>query len=479
MPNNLSLSVLLNITEFIGHFHPVLVHLPIGILLFALVLQWLSGIKKYATLRPAVSIAYLLGFVGAVLSCITGLLLADDGGYDEDTLSLHKWMGITVAVVSLVGYLLSKKQISSIIKTVTALVVFALLNITGHLGGTLTHGEGYLTNGWNKSSSDTIAINKKIIANVQEAKAYEDVVTPILQTKCYNCHNATKQKGGLRLDGKEWLLKGGKDGIVLVEGKPDESELYKRLLLDPLEKKHMPPKGKPQLNEKEIMLLHWWIANGASFDQPVRQLAQTPKEKAALTSLQSNQKSAKKAIPTVPAEPVAAAPADAISALRKAGVAVLPVAENSNYLSANFVSVKNVDDKTVALLEPVKQQLVWLKISGAALSEASLKTIAVCSNVITLSLDRTNLNDNGVGIISQMKRLQYLNLVGTQITEKGLAQLKSLPSLQHVYLYQTAVGKMDWNRLQKLLPKVTFDSGGYVVPSLNTDTIVVTKGNQL
>jgi uncharacterized membrane protein/mono/diheme cytochrome c family protein len=477
MPNNL-LSVLLNITEFIGHFHPVLVHLPIGILLFALALQWLSGIKRYNPLRPAVSIAYLFGFLGAVLSCITGLSLADNGGYDEDTLSLHKWMGISVASLSLVGYLISKKNVSNIIKTVAALVVFVLLNITGHLGGTLTHGEGYLTNGWSKSSSDTVAINKKIIANVQEAKAYEDVVTPILQNKCYNCHNATRQKGGLRLDGKEWLLKGGKDGIVLVAGKPDESEFYKRLLLDPLEKKHMPPKGKPQLTEKEIMLLHWWIVNGASFDQPVKQLVQNPKEKIALTSLQSDQKVAKKTIANIPSEPVEPASASAISALRNASVSILPVANNSNYLSANFVSVKNIDDKTVALLEPVKQQLVWLKISGAALSEASLKTIALCSNVTSLHLDRTNLTDNGIGIIAQMKKLQYLNLAGTQVTGKGVTQLKSLPSLQHVYLYQALVNKSDWNNLQQLMPKVVLDSGGYHVPSLDTDTIVVIKGNQ-
>jgi uncharacterized membrane protein/mono/diheme cytochrome c family protein len=473
MPNNFSPSVFLNITEFIGHFHPVLVHLPIGILLFAVGLQWLSGIKKYRSLRPAVSIAYFLGFTGAVLSSITGLSLADDGGYDEGTLALHKWMGISVAVLSLAGYFISKKQTGNIVKTITALVIFVLLNITGHLGGTLTHGEGYLTNAWNKSSSDTVAVTKKIIANVQEAKAYEDVVAPILQTKCYNCHNATKQKGGLRLDGKEWLLKGGKDGIVLAAGKPDESELYKRLLLDPLEEKHMPPKGKPQLNEKEIMLLHWWIASGASFDQPVKQLAQNPKERVALASLQNDQKSEKKAILIIPAEPVEPASPTALSALRDAGVTILPVAENNNYLSANFISVKKVDDKTVALLEAVKKQLVWLKISGAELSETSLKTVAACPNLINLSLDRTNINDNWIGIIEKMKKLQYLNLVGTQITEKGVAQLKSLPSLKHVYLYQTRVNKTEWRILQQLMPATMLDSGGYHVPALITDTVVV------
>ena len=50
-------------TEFIGHFHPVLVHLPIGILLLALLLQWLSGKEKYAGLESAIPIAYLAGSI--------------------------------------------------------------------------------------------------------------------------------------------------------------------------------------------------------------------------------------------------------------------------------------------------------------------------------------------------------------------------------------------------------------------------------
>ena len=97
-------------TEFIGHFHPVLVHLPIGILLLALLLQWLSHNEKYTALQPAIPIAYLAGSIAAILSCISGWLLASDGEYDETTLDLHRWMGISVAVIAATGYYFSYRK---------------------------------------------------------------------------------------------------------------------------------------------------------------------------------------------------------------------------------------------------------------------------------------------------------------------------------------------------------------------------------
>ena len=49
----------------------------------------------------------------------------------------------------------------------------------------------------------------------------------------------------------------------------------------------MPPKGKPQLNERQVNLLHWWIANGNSFDKKVNEIEQPDKIKTVLISLQS------------------------------------------------------------------------------------------------------------------------------------------------------------------------------------------------
>ena len=122
--------------EFFGRFHPVLVHLPIGLLLLALILQWLSRKEKYLAILPAISVSFLLGMICATVSCLSGWSLSLGGEYDEATLDLHKWFGISVAVFSLVGYFFSAKP-NSLLKNLLSFTTVVLIIITGHLGGTL------------------------------------------------------------------------------------------------------------------------------------------------------------------------------------------------------------------------------------------------------------------------------------------------------------------------------------------------------
>jgi uncharacterized membrane protein len=94
----------LSVIEFLGHFHPLLVHLPLGILLIALLLQWMSRKNKYASLIPAISVILLAGSCTAFASCITGYLLSISDDYDKSLVSWHMWMGISVTLVSLMLY---------------------------------------------------------------------------------------------------------------------------------------------------------------------------------------------------------------------------------------------------------------------------------------------------------------------------------------------------------------------------------------
>src|SRR3954462_499760 len=59
----------------------------------------------------------------------------------------------------------------------------------------------------------------------ERVKFFETQVRPLLAANCYECHGEKKQKGGLRLDSAEAVAKGGKNGAVLVAGKPGESKL--------------------------------------------------------------------------------------------------------------------------------------------------------------------------------------------------------------------------------------------------------------
>ncbi|HKH62380.1 MAG TPA: c-type cytochrome domain-containing protein [Flavitalea sp.] len=458
--------MLITISEFIGHLHPVLVHLPIGILMIACLLQWLSSKPRFSGLNQAISITILCGMLTAIAAGVSGFLLSSSGDYDEQLVSTHQWFGIVTAIGAVIFYLLHTRNASRIIRQSASIVLFLLIILTGHFGGSLTHGSDYLSL---TSTGGIDDIAQKPIPDVQQAMLYTDIVKPLLQRKCYGCHGKSKQKGGLRLDDSLRLFKGGKDGIVLIAGKADESEMIKRLLLPRNHEDHMPPKEKPQLNEREIAVLHWWIASGAPFHKKVQELPQTEKVKPALLSFQNT--GTEKEVPSdIPLKPVKQADEKAIEDLKKKGIVVLPVAQNSNYLMVSFVISDSIRDRDVSLLLPLQQQLVSLKLGNTAISDSALSVVSKCKNITKLQLDHTKITDAGLVNLKSMNNLQYLNLVGTNVTAQGLLALKGLKKLRSVYLYQTLIKPSEWDMIKKNFPDVHVDSGGYTVPIFESDT---------
>jgi len=61
---------------------------------------------------------------------------------------------------------------------------------------------------------------------------FETHVRPVLVERCYKCHSSTseKLKGGLKLDSREAMLKGGDTGPAIVPGNPDESRLVAAIM---------------------------------------------------------------------------------------------------------------------------------------------------------------------------------------------------------------------------------------------------------
>jgi uncharacterized membrane protein len=466
--------VLLSISEFIGHFHPLLVHLPIGILLTGILLQWLSYKEKYKLFQQAVPIVLLCGMISAVVSCITGYLLSISDDYDKTIVGWHQWMGIGVALSSLLLYLKVKNFRIPVNSKILAIGLLLLILVTGHLGGSLTHGSDYLTKPladiFGKDSVNNTVI--KPVPNVQEAYAYHDVIKPILQTKCYSCHGANKQKGKLRMDDSIMLLKGGKDGKVIEPGNAVGSEMIKRLLLPVDNEDHMPPKEKAQPSESQIVLLHWWISQGANFVKKVKDVNQSEKISLLLFALQKVNVTEKKPM-DIPEAGVGKADGSILEKMKVRGVNVLPVSQNSNYLMADFVTDKRINNEDLQLLLALKKQLIWLKLGRTNISDTNMTVIAQLRNLTWLNLQYTNITDKGLQAVQSLQNLQYLNLVGTKVTIQGILQLKKLKSLHSLYLYQTNISKADWPTLQNGFPKTQIDSGGYLVTMLPTDTIVV------
>ena len=404
--------------------------------------------------------------IGAIASGISGYMLSMADDYDRQLVNRHQWLGISTAIVAAIFYFLHRRNVSFKLRQWTSVILFLLIILTGHLGGSLTHGSDYLSlSGIDKPE----AIKQKPIPDVQQAVVYADIVQPILQSKCYSCHGRNKQKGGLRMDDSARLWKGGKDGIVLISGNADESEMIKRLLLARNHEDHMPPKEKPQLNEQQIAVLHWWISSGASLQKKVKDLEQTEKIKPILLSFQGTE-SEKKLLSDVPVDPVKKADEKAIRKLKERGVVVLPVSQNSNYLMASFVTADSITNRDIALLVPMQQQLVWLKLGNTGIGDSALAIISKFKNISRLQLDHTNITDDGMAYLPAMNNLQYLNLVGTKVTANGVLRLKNLKKLQSVYLYQTLIKSSEWNTLKNNFPASHIDTGGYAVPVFEGDT---------
>jgi Protein of unknown function (DUF1549)/Planctomycete cytochrome C len=94
---------------------------------------------------------------------------------------------------------------------------------------------------------------------------FEKSVRPVLVEKCLSCH-ADKAKGGLRLDTREAVLKGGRTGAAIVPGKPKDGLLPKAIQHTDKDLK-MPPTGK--LLPREVAALEKWIELGAPWPEKV------------------------------------------------------------------------------------------------------------------------------------------------------------------------------------------------------------------
>lgn len=464
------------IIEFLGHFHPLLVHLPIGILLLGIGFDVLSSRPNFGHLKPVISLTYGLGALSAWASCGSGYLLSLDGDYAVNALQQHQWSGIITAILGTLAWWMSFNA-SMATKTLRfrpffGVILFLSLSISGHLGGSLTHGENYLF-----ETTTAKKVKARVpIANVQEATVYAEVVAPIFAEKCETCHGAGKQKGKLRMDGIEFLKKGGKSKkpLFLDPSHPGDGLVLTRVQLPIEEDLHMPPKQKPQLNTDERTLLTWWIKSGASFDKKVKDLPQSDDVKKALARLQN----ATKPADTKPSDPYAsiqvkAADPSAIKVLNENHVLVLPVGQNSNLLSANFVNAGTITPELLQLLQPIREQLVWVRLSDAKLTDEALKVIGQLPNLTKLYLDHTPLSDNGLKHLSDLKHLQFLNLAGCTISAKGLLQLKALPKLQQVFLFECPIEPSEWVGLRQAFPHAVLDSGGYHLEKLVTDTAVL------
>ncbi|WP_439556213.1 c-type cytochrome domain-containing protein [Dyadobacter sp.] len=460
---------------FIGRFHPAIVHFPIGFLLIAAVLEVGRRWGKVNVSEGTVTFILFWSAVTATFACVAGYLLSLSGGYDADLLDNHMWKGIGVAVFAWAAWLVKSDRLSRSMPAGKVIYLPAILLATiltlsaGHDGGSVTHGAGYLTQYTPEPFRGLAglppmqekATEIKPITDVQQAVVYTDIVQPILEAKCVQCHSASKSKGDLRMDQLALLVKGGEGGPALVVGKGAESDMIKRCLLPENDDDHMPPKGKPQLTTDQIALLSWWIDQGAPADKKVSQLTVSEAVKPALASLGKSAPAgaAKSQESAVLSLKVPKANEKAIENLRKTGLIVNTLAQDQNLLEISAVNLPAFTDKHLELLTPVAQQITWLKLGGTQITDAALKQIAKFPNLSKLHLEHTIITDKGIAELKNLPYLEYLNIVDTKVGDAGLKTVAGMKSVKSVYIWQSAVTDSAVSQVSRQNPDLMVVSG--------------------
>lgn len=452
----------MDIEIFLGRFHPLIVHLPIGFILLAFLMTLWSKRSGKKSFHQAINFTLLLGALSAAAAALLGWLLAAGGGYDDSTLFWHRWLGLGVALVTFIAWLLKSGTIKSkpVLLSATLWVSVLLISITGHLGGVLTHGDNYLVQyapGFVRQAflPDSDGNEEVTLPSQPDSIAlFQHLIEPVLDKKCASCHSETKKKGGLILTSQEGIVNGGEQGEVLTAGNAYESELFQRVILPKSSKKFMPPKGEP-LTFGEIKLLEWWIDTGASFDGRLTENPLPDDMKALL--LRDFQVDASEK-PHYERAQVPEAPAGTLEKLAQAGFKTVPLSSDNHFLEVELVEKARGAEQFEALLE-VKEQITWLDVGGKGITDAALTVIGQLPNLTRLRVEQNAVTDEGIIELKKLRHLEYLNLYGTQITDKALATIKEIKTLNNLYVWQTGVSEEAIESLTKERPDLAVDNG--------------------
>jgi uncharacterized membrane protein len=425
----------LDITQFFGRLHPLILHLPIGILIMAFLLSFINRKQQKSALNEAIGIAINVGMVSAVLAAISGYILAREGGYEEAMLWRHQVFGIITAAGSIIAFVLFRmnKQ-KSILPFLTFLMV--ILMITGHLGGSLTHGSNFLTEPFQPQEED-----EPVIQSLNQAIVFNDLIQPIIRDKCNRCHNESKLKGDLLLSSIQGIQNGGKNGALFISGNASASLMMERIHLPVDEKKHMPPKGKKQLTPDEIVLMSWWINEGGDFDAKVGDYNKSEKVEAILNKYVQSGKD----IYTLDIQP---ANQKSIDKLKSLGIEVEHVAKGMPFLNASLKGRTDIDKRTIKQLKEIAPQLVSLDLSSTNMNDQMLSSLAEFKHLQKLFLQKTEVTGARFEALDKLEYLEYLNLVETQVEDASVAKLANLKSLKDIYLWQT---NMSPNAIEQLI----------------------------
>ncbi|MEN9362171.1 MAG: hypothetical protein RL095_3706 [Verrucomicrobiota bacterium] len=397
---------------FVGRFHPLIVHLPIGLLAVHPLLELAAWKLKKPGLDTACRINLGLCAASAVGAVIVGLCLASNGSYGGDSFALHKKLGFALAaVLCLAAWLrcLNRDERKPLAAWGLTALGLGLLSPVGHMGGNLTHGPTWLTEyapAWlpipGKEEVKPDASNNPWLATVK----------PILEKNCTECHSGKEAKGDCNLEDPKLLFASGKSGKPgIVPGQPEQSEVLRRILLPAGHPDAMPTEGKKPLKPDEVLAISHWIAAGAPFEAA---------------------KAGPEATPATPAS---------LQGLAAAGAYLRPLADGSPLLCADFTRPGCKLPEALAALPAAASRIAELKLARSAVSDADLEALPALPELTQLDLAATAVSAKGLASLSRHPKLRALNLAATATDDSAALGLAGIKSLRRVNLANAKVSK--------------------------------------
>ncbi|MEL6865724.1 MAG: c-type cytochrome domain-containing protein, partial [Bacteroidota bacterium] len=262
-----------------------------------------------------------------------------------------------------------------------------------------------------------------------------------------------KVTGGLRMDSKAALLKGGLNGPILIAGQAAESELFHRVTLPGTSRKYMPPNG-PRLSYREIRLLDYWIKSGASFDLAISD-EKIPKDIQQLLLSQYGLTTKKR--PIYERITLSQVEEALLAQVNAAGFKASPIAAANPFLSIR--SQGKITAEQMKILQGIKHHITWLDLSNSQIEDEALKSLSAFPHLTRLKLNNNPISDQGIAQLQDLPELTSLNLYGTQVGDASLALLAEWSSLKKLFLWQSKVSQEGVEQFKSARPDVAVEVG--------------------
>ena len=460
--------------QTVGRSHPLLVHFPVALLVVAAASElgglWRRSPEVGAMARGLVWFALPATFAAA----FAGWTMSERDPVSRamaSTLEWHRWTGVGVLALTVLCVLLRQK--TSAFRG--ALFCGAIgVGVTGHLGGTMSWGDGYLLEpiqSWRAANARTepapesvaglentpavpirpaagvllggpssLDVSEETKPRLKDPEAestpikmeFVKDIQPILERYCVECHGPRKKKGGLRLEPIDAAFPtGDEDFWTMLPGDGESSLLVQRMLLPRDDDEAMPPKGDA-VPADEIQKVITWINAGAHGPglEHIKRAATKAGDERRLDPLGVLE----------PTEAEQALIDTAVAALRDRGVVVQAVAQRHYGLEVNLSLLRPAaSDEHLDLLRGLEPVLVRLDLSRTAVTDEGFAQVAALPELRDLRLGGTQLGDAIAPVLKQSPKLTRLNLYGTKCSEALLPTLSNLESLERLHIWGSKI----------------------------------------